>query len=190
MAERGRARIGSTAATTSKALGQFGYRDREFGFRLGHGSMSEVFRTAVDRTYEGYTGPNGQIRERIIRRELCWTLRRQYIVTATSLPAIKTPRRSKPVDRSAHMHAEVARSSVMVSLSVQFLQWHWNQVCRSAWLRLFVSVKYFEYLFEIWAFLLWRSKWSTLEEAMDLSQDRLILELEHVHQTKVYCVLL
>jgi hypothetical protein len=34
-------------------------------------------------------------------------------------------------------------------------------------------VKYFEDLFEIWAFLLWRSEWST-----------------HVHQTKVYCVLL
>jgi hypothetical protein len=31
------------------------------------------------------------------------------------------------------------------------------------------SVKYFEDLFEIWAFLLWRSKWST-----------------HVHQTKDY----
>jgi hypothetical protein len=36
-----------------------------------------------------------------------------------------------------------------------------------------ITVKYFEDLFEIWAFLLWRSKWST-----------------HVHQTKVYCVLL
>jgi hypothetical protein len=35
------------------------------------------------------------------------------------------------------------------------------------------GVKYFEDLFEIWAFLLWRSKWST-----------------HVHQTKVYCVVI